>query len=458
MAQPAIQRSYYKEKRARHSGRFKPSVLTGLSNGLAGKIARLTGDSIEEIARPRDKYTLREYKDMVESSSQAKACIELKALRARATIGKYSHEDKEAQELVRENIDNMTGSIGELVHQLASALPYGFAVAEIVWTNRAPGRRFQYAVEAINILDPERVKFAGKKGEITHVIYNDQRRGRQWIDYSKVIHVTNGIHFGEPYGSPEARRAMPFFKALQLIYSEMAVAGKNNASGMLLAQADSNERVTVLGPDGKPYKNADNTIKTMTGPEALLYQMKGLESSGIIATDLKNRVQPLVIPSGEAFWLNAVTLLQKAIMLAFMVPSLIWDEGSSGLGNSGISGNHLNVLDSNVQAVVSMIADQLVEKVARPLITWNISWKSSFGKWEQTPHTDPQMMMTRASNLMSAISMGIIPSSDLSAVNQLREDMGVPPISQEDMVRLAQLQQIMSSIGGAGAEVPGEGG
>lgn len=457
MAPPAIRRNFYKEKRELHSGRFKPSVMTGLGGGLAGKVARLTGETIEEISRPRDKYSLKEYKDMIESSSHAKACIELKALRARATIGDYTHSDKECESMVRENLENMTGSINDVVHQLSSALPYGFACAEVVWTNRSPGRRFAYGIETINVLDPEQVKFAGKKGAITHVIYNDKRRGRQWIEYSRIIHVTNGIAFSDPYGSPEARRAMPFFKALQLIFSEMAVAGKNNASGMLLAQADSNERVTILGVDGRPYKNPDGTVKTVTGPEALLWQMKGLESSGIIATDTKNRVTPLIIPSGEGFWLNAVTLLSKALYLAFLVPSLIWDEGSGGLGNAGISGSHKSTLDANVSAVVGGIQDQLVEKVARRLISFNIGYKTSWGKWEAQPQDDPTQMATRAQNLMQAISMSIIPNTDLAAVNRLREDLGVSPVTQEDVFRLMEMQQAMAAMAGqgAGGEVDG---
>ena len=425
--------------------------MTGLGGGLAGKIARLTGESIEEIARPRDKYTIAEYKAMVESSAHAKACIELKALRARATIGDYVHSDKECQAMVRENLENMTGSINDVVHQLSSALPYGFAVAEVVWTNRAPGRRFQYALDTINVLDPEQVKFAGKKGKITHIIYNDKRRGRQWLEYSKCLHISTGINFSEPYGSPEARRAMPFFRALQLLFSEMTVAGKNNASGMMLAQADSNERVSVLGADGKPYRNTDGTVKTMTGPEALIWQMKGLESSGIVATDIKNRVTPLIIPSGEGFWLNAINLLQKAIYLSFLVPSLIWDEGSSGLGNSGISGGHLSTLDANISACVNQLQDQLVEKIARNIITWNIGWKSGFGKFETQPHSDPAQQATRAMNLMSAISSQVIPSTDLSAVNRLREDLGVSPITQDEMVQLAQMAQAMQSMQGMGA-------
>lgn len=446
MAQPAIQKSYYKQKRARH-GRFKPSVLFGLNNAIAGKVARLTNETLEEITRPKDKYKLREYKQMLASSPEAAACINLKGLRAAASLGEYSHEEKDAQKQVRENLEGMRGSIKDFTRQASSsAMSLGLGLGEIVWTNRAPGHRFEWRLDTINILDPERCHFAGKKGDIKYVIYNDPKKGKKWIEYSRVIHVVSGMHLGDPFGDPEARRAMPLFKAMQLILSEMVVAGKNSASGLLVAQADSNERVRVLGSDGKPYKNPDGTEKTMTGPEALLHQMKGIESSGIVATDLKNKITPLVIPNDAGYWNTAWSLLRKGLFLSFMVPSLIWDEGSSGLGNSGISGNHLAVLDANIDAVVQQIQDQLVEKVARNIIQWNLGWKKGWGQFEKQPYTDPTAQMSRVSNLVSAMSMQIIPNTDIDAINRLREDLGISPITQEDMLAMQQMQAAMQQM------------
>ena len=92
-----------------------------------------------------------------------------------------------------------------------------------------------------------------------------------------------------------------------------------------------------------------------------------------------------------------------------------------------------------------------MEKIARNIITWNIGWKSGFGKFETQPHSDPAQQASRAMNLMSAISSQVIPSTDLSAVNRLREDLGVSPITQDEMVQLAQMAQAMQSMQGMGA-------
>jgi hypothetical protein len=136
--------------------------------------------------------------------------------------------------------------------------------------------------------------------------------------------------------------------------------------------------------------------------------------------------------------------LRKGIFLSFMVPSLIWDEGSSGLGNSGISGNHLAVLDANIDAVVQQIQDQLVEKVARNIIQWNMGWKKTWGQFEKQPYTDPTAQMSRASSLITAMSSQIIPNTDIDAVNRLREDLGISPINQDELIKLAELQAMIS--------------
>ena len=127
-----------------------------------------------------------------------------------------------------------------------------------------------------------------------------------------------------------------------------------------------------------------------------------------------------------------------------MVPSLIWDEGSGGLGNSGISGNHLAILDSNIDAIVRQIQDQLVEKLARHLIQWNFGWQNDWGKFERQPYSDPQFLLSRASNLITAMSTQIIPNTDLDAINRLREDLGVAPISQEELLSLVKLQSVLA--------------
>lgn len=434
---------------------FNPAMVRGLGGRITSKVNNLTQETIQEITRPKDKYTIKQYKELLETEPLSKACVELKRLRMMASMEGYENEDKKLQDFVLDNFATMDGNLRTAIGQLSSALPFGFAVAEIEFASDLPGNRGQWRLKSINPLDPERVSFAGRKGAITYVVYNDSGK-KKYIEYSRCIHVVNGITFGDPYGSAECRRAMPYYKAKTLLFAEMMVAGKNNASAMLIAQADSNDTVQILGPDGNPLRNPDGSQKVMSAQEALMRQLEQAESNGIIATDLKNRVSPLLIPSGENFWNLALMLLKKEILLSFLVPSLIWDEGSGGLGNTGISGNHKSTLDANIGAIEEQIQEEVLEKIVRNLIFWNFGFHKKYGSFASQPYTDPNMIMSRASNLLTALSTGVIPQSDIDAVNRLREDLGVPPLDREQMMNLLALnvQQQQMQQGGMPAEQP----
>ena len=102
------------------------------------------------------------------------------------------------------------------------------------------------------------------------------------------------------------------------------------------------------------------------------------------------------------------------------------------------------MLDSNIDAIVRQIQDQLVEKLARNLIQWNFGWRDDWGKFERQPHTDPQFLLSRASSLITAMSSQIIPNTDLDAVNRLREDLGVAALSQESLLSLVSMQTALA--------------
>ena len=434
-----------------HKPRNRLAVLKGMSGQISSTITSLTLKSVGELTRSVGKkggrsfkFTIPEYKEMLESEPLSRACCELKALRAVASFGEYSHSDKETQEWMRANFETMKGSLSTTVKDLSSSLPYGFACAELVFTSKMAGHKGQWRLERINPLDPERVSFYGKVGDITHVIYKEKSGERRYIPYRKVLHVVNGACFGSPFGSPEAERAMPFCRAKNLLFSEMMVAGKNNASGIWLGKADSNETVILTNPDGSPQRATDGSPKTVSAVEALNQQLQNLESSGVITTDLKNQLQPMLIPSDANFWNNGIMLLKKEILLSYLTPSMIWDEGSfSHLGNTGLSGNHKAILDANIAAIVKQIQEEILEKLVRWLLIYNRPksiWKKDFGSFQAQAHNDPNFLISQAGNLLQAINSQVLPSSDLDVMNTLREALGIPPIDEQQQYKLLQKQ------------------
>ena len=139
----------------------------------------------------------------------------------------------------------------------------------------------------------------------------------------------------------------------------------------------------------------------------------------------------------------ALTYYQKMIFYAYGVPSTIFDDTASGIGNAGINAGHRLILDNQLESIVNSMRDELLEKVVRPLLLANFGTKyeSNLGEFKSEKFLDPGLAATRVNNLTLAFNTGILDSTDLEAINRLREDLGISPLSRQqfDEQQLAKL-------------------
>jgi hypothetical protein len=421
-----------------------------MAGQITSTIGRLSQDAIQEITRLKGKYKLDDLIVMLKYDPTSKACRRLKTLRVQTALGDYGHPEKDIDKWMQGNFNEMEGTLQEAAAHLSNAMYLGTALCEIVLDNRVPGRWGEWRLKGLNPLDITKVSFRGTKGKITEVIYLDGDGRKKYIPYHRVVHIVNDpeMVFNDPFGMAESESAMPYYKSKQSLTAEMLVSGKNQATGILTAFADSNDSVRLLDVNGKPQKNMDGTDKIVSSVESLAYQLANLENSNVIVTDLKNKIIPLPLPTGDSFFINNLQYLNRQIMLSFGVSALMFDEGSvGGLGNSGISQSHKSVLDSQIDGIVKQIRDKLLEKVIKPLLVYNFGSKyaRNLGTFAVSASTDPNIIISKGNFLLSAITSGAIPASDISAINVLREMCGVPKIDMEEQQRMmnAQLDQQM---------------
>jgi hypothetical protein len=248
------------------------------------------------------------------------------------------------------------------------------------------------------------------------------------------------------YGSPEMLRAYPYIKLKQLIFAEMGISAKTLATGILVGYTDSNNRVEMYGPTGQPISDGRGGNVTISAAESLSRQLATLENHARLVTDKQNQITALSVPAGENFWNLALSNINTQIMRCFLVPSLIFDEGSGTLGVNGLGYTHLSILDSSIEAVVGRIRDNLIEKVMRPLITLNFGPQDNYGEFKVEARQDPQTQNLLTNTLMQAMSMGLISQGDNDAVNVLRQGVGLAPITPEEQQFQAQLQAQLQSL------------
>ncbi|GAA6622857.1 hypothetical protein [Scytonema sp. NUACC26] len=418
------------------------------SSFLSSRITALTTNVIQELSNP-NKHSIEEYLEILKNPWAA-AAVDIKAQRAANSLGEYQHKNKEVEKFIKDNIENMVGSLPDIVATLTGAMPFGHMAAEIGFRRKKKFRKVEWRLDGFNVLDPSRLQYAGHYGRLTHVKYNDTNR-EIWIPYDKVIHITNGLatNFNRRtvYGNPECEVAYPYVKLYSLIMQEMAISAKTLATGILLGLADADNTILVTDPNtGEPIRDRNGQPLKRDAVFHLAEQLKLLENHSHIVTDKKNAVSALQIPAGEQFWTISEQMLKRCILAAFRVPSMVLDEGSGAMGMATLSVKHMTILDATVEAVVKQIRDNLIEKVCRPLIIWNFGTQDDYGSFEITATSDPQTDSLITQNLMSAMSMGLINQTDMTAQNALRERLKLPPITPEMQQQQAMQQQMLASL------------
>ncbi len=412
---------------------------TGMFPGkITSRIYRLADTTLSEINNI-DSGCLNDYIKFTEREPIARQSIELKAMRAAMMFGEFEHTNKHIQKFVREMLDEIDLSFHKFVGQMASAMPYGFATSEIEFQYRP--RDGAWIVKGFVVLDPRRTSFKGGKGRIEYTIYRD--RTRKYVPYYKTLHIVGGVGVdidNEPFGHPEAKSALPYIKFKNSILSDMLVAGKNLATGILVGKVNSTKPVTVYNRDGK--KNTSNGQATvLPAAEAMARQMENLENNSFIVTDAENDVYSVQVGDGSQFWNYSLSIVDKYIRAAFAVPEMIFTENSTVLsGAASLQNQQSNIMDATILSIVKQLQDQLIEKAIRPVIIANFGTQNNYGKFGKVDNGDPNMELNKLGQLISATSMGIFSSDDIEVQNKLRETLGLPPINIKEKLKQLEMQ------------------
>lgn len=387
----------------------------------------LTSQAIREITKQESKQTLDDYMKMIDKDPFVRACIETKALRATMAFGKYTHPNATIQEWVNSNLATMETPLHIIIAQLASAMPFGFSVGEIVYYNR-PDKT--WGIKGVRILDPRRVTFKGNTHGITHVTYKLKNGKTVNIPYKKCIHVTSGyaMSFNDPYGSPECKRAYPYYKAKQTILAELTIAIKNNATGIWVGYADPNTKVILHHPDGTPIKNSDGTPATKPVMELLMRQLQDLENNSVVVTDTNTRIDTIRLGVDAGLWSFALNYFNEGIAQAFHMPTNILGESQALVGGR-FESSYISSLDTTIEAVVNRVKTELLHKMLKPILLLNFN-ETELGDFDRVIGNDPTSKSLHMQNIITAVSMQLIDGTDPDVQNKIRELLGIPKLKE----------------------------
>ncbi len=423
---------------------------------LAPWLDELDTNFVRELPETGETYTLEDLIKMIKICVVNRAAINLKIGRAIAALGLYFHSDptlyptatgqKTIQEWMRGNFDSMKGSLTAVARKmLKQAYSLGTSVGEIRWYKRKTQLGSEWRLKSIPVLNPLRYSFAGVRGRVDRIIYRPIFDSPKAIPYAKLLHIYSpSIEEPEdPRGEPAAAAALPFYKSRQIMYKQWSQAGQRQSTGFTIIKAPSEKTVVILGANGKPLTNDDGTVKTQPALYAAVQSAKNIENGTVFGTDKENDVINVPGGGGEGFFNLSLTHYEKMIFYAYGVPSTIFNDTASGIGNSGINAGHRLILDTQIEDIVNDLRDELLEKIVRPLLMANFGprFEDNLGEFKSDKFLDPSLAATRVSNLTMAMSSGTIDANDLEATNRLREDLGLSPFTKEqfDQQQLSKL-------------------
>jgi hypothetical protein len=395
---------------------------------LLPAIKRLISDMVTEIGS-EDTTTIDEYLGMAQTSPIVGSALQVITQLAVMQLGEFTHEDPDIQDFIRQNFEQMIGSLALTLEEMMSCFPLGRSVAQ--W-GVEPREGKIHLIDVIG-LHPALYSFEGRAGQITSLIFKGDK-GDIKLPYSgeesRVIHAVNGRHlsFRDPYGLPALRRVKAAHAAWQIVIGEMLVAAQRQATPIVVGYSDSGVSIPMLDSQGQPLLNADGSTVMIQAPSAMLSQLESLDNRSVISTDIKNRIEALTQQTNGTFFFDALKLLQQLQLIGLLFPESILT--ATGVGDSNLNTGHRTTLGLIIESLVNQIKEVILNGPVRWLITWNFGDKvANFGAFP-TPELqaiDPIALFTALNN---AVSSGFFSAADLSVVNKGRDLVGLPQSDQ----------------------------
>jgi len=407
------------------------------SDLLLPAIKALISEMVTELAATDQEVPVETYLEMGKNSPVVGPALQVIALLTCLNFGSYTHPDQDAQELVQRNFENMRGSLTLSVEEQSSAFALGNAVSQ--WgVEMRDGER---ALIDIQILEPTMIKFEGKRGAISSVVFDDGV-AKTRIPYSgeegRIIHTFNGRHlaFRDPRGVAALRRAKAPWEAWKILMGETLIAGQRQATPIVVGYSDSAALVPMLDATGAPLRDANNDPVMVPAPKAMLDELTGLSNRSVLSTDLKNRIEALKQETNGAFLLEGIRLCQQLQMMSLIFPETLLL--NSGAGDSNLAGNQRLTISLLIEALANTIKEGLLENPVRWLLTWNRGPQESFGSFPPPPQQDEDRVALLGA-LASAANNGLFSAADIDVINRARELAGLSLVetapTREEMSR-----------------------
>lgn len=316
------------------------------------------------------------YREMVQTDATIAACLEFVSLAVVSKLGDYTHPNKDIQDFIRTNFEQLEGSFVDTCKSLMSFLWAGYAVAEIV-TEVKDDRVW---LHSLPILPAENVRFKLDEdpgslnyGSLAEVIQNPQMVSEAHLPAEKCLIIRNDY----PGSAEQSPYGLSRLKCILSVYAAKVEAEKNWAYA--LGRYGSPILQYELENPAQKVKTSDGRI--MTAFEQAQEQVNAAgELKGVVSFK-GNNLQMIYPPAGigEGFK-KACDYYNRLIMRGLLIPSLLFDNGDTG--SYSLGQEHYKLFDVSLDAILSILTEAILEQLVRPLIDWNFGEQDDYGAFE----------------------------------------------------------------------------
>lgn len=384
---------------------------------------------------------LKDLNDMQERDPVVQQCMSFKALRSVQSFGNYSHPKKEIESYVNANLQTLPKSFKRILFKMVSSvLLYGFCMAEFTFSSKIKGYQGEWRLGNINVLNPEKIQSLTAVNGKIHFIKYDNGNGKIIdIPYRKCLHIINncGATFDEQelWGIGDGLGALNYYKLKRVVLTQLALATKNNSTGLIHAKTPNTGRTILVDSKMNPLKDSSGKPIETTKQIALNYQLQDLYKKDYIVTDSDVDIQRIQITNDERFWQYILDYIDKAIQKSFGVPTGIFDAGMSGIQNVGLSKNFKSVFDATVFGLTDLLKEELLNKIVKKLLAFNFPFdffKNNYGDFVFEPEEDQETINSRLSTISSLIASGILQQNDTEVLALIKKSLGLPALDEEE--------------------------
>lgn len=350
----------------------------------------------------RDRLVLDEYYEMLAKDPTARAGVKGQSMAFLAMFGEFQHPEAAITEFISNTFTLMNGTFQKAVigMSLYSALGVQLIPLEI----QAIG--VEWHLERLLPLDLRRSSFEGKQGDIEQIKFRT-KSGTNNIPYNDVMHLVYDDELTpdhNPWGVPECKAALAAHKAKKAALGNSMQIAQVQATNNMHAQV-SEVAVPIVDETGTP------TGETRPRQDVVREALELLKDTGVIITgkdDLLSVLNTEAKPDFLQWWIE---LLDRMILLAFLLPETHFSVGRGGLGNVTISEQHNAVFQEVVKTKVDYVRESFINCIIKPLIEYNFGVQAdgNYGKFQVTEEKHDNAVEI-ANAISDAVVKGAVPA------------------------------------------------